>query len=269
MLFTIEGSSYSYERIGKGDPVLLLHGFTGSKENWNSLGEALSENYQVIKIDLPGHGKTKSEAVSMEQCCHHLKEFLKYIKVEEAHVIGYSMGGRLALSFAMTFPEFVKSLVLESSSPGLQSAEERKQRQDRDEKLAQRILNEGVESFVQFWENIPLFDTQKSLPSAVRQEIQQERLSQQAQGLADSLRFMGTGSQASWWKDLKQVKIPSLLLVGELDPKFVKIGQEMNENMSQSEIIIFKGVGHSIHVEAEDQFNEKVKHFLNNIKEDL
>src|SRR5699024_12540594 len=93
------------------------------------------------------------------------------------------------LSFAMTFPEFVKSLVLESSSPGLQSAEERKQRQDRDEKLAQRILNEGVESFVQFWENIPLFDTQKSLPSAVRQEIQQERLSQQAQGLADSLRF--------------------------------------------------------------------------------
>src|SRR5690606_27690055 len=136
---------------------------------------------------------------------------------------GYSMGGRTALAYAAVHPERLQALILESASPGLKTAAEQVERQQRDSELALKILANGIQSFVDKWENIPLFDSQKKLPTEIRDEIKQERLSQQPQGLANSLIGMGTGSQPSYWNHLKDIHIPVLLITGSLDLKFEAI----------------------------------------------
>lgn len=269
MYFKCETASYSYDISGEGEAVLLLHGFTGSKETWSSLKEFLLPKFKVITIDLPGHGQTLSKQVTMEECCHHLAKFLKYIKVEEAHIIGYSMGGRLALSFAMMFPERVRSLILESSSPGLETDKERQDRILQDKKLAGKLNSEGIESFVRFWEDIPLFQSQKSLSLDVRESIRVERLGQEAEGLADSLTYMGTGAQPSWWGKLSSLFLPTLLLVGELDEKFVLINERMAKLIPNCKMEVIKEAGHALHIERPVDFNSIVKQYLITIKEDL
>jgi 2-succinyl-6-hydroxy-2,4-cyclohexadiene-1-carboxylate synthase len=121
--------------------------------------------------------------------------------VKQAYLIGYSMGGRLALSVAMIHPERVSGLVLESSSPGLDSPEERKMRREQDSRLSRRILEEGIESFVDYWEGIPLFASQLSMDPSKRKKVREERLNNNPVGLRGSLIGMGTGSQPSWWTD--------------------------------------------------------------------
>ena len=107
-----------------------------------------------------------------------------------------------------------QSLILESSSPGLKTEDERATRRETDHRLAERILQMVLPSFIDFWENIPLFKTQKELSEEQRQVIREERLSQREIGLANSLRGIGTGSQTSYWERLKAVNIPVLLING-------------------------------------------------------
>ncbi|MBO1914528.1 alpha/beta fold hydrolase, partial [Microvirga sp. 3-52] len=106
--------------------------------------------------------------------------------------VGYSMGGRIALSYTINHPKRVASLILESSTPGLETERERIERMNKDKILAQKICSEGILSFVEFWEGIPLFDTQKKLSTEQQQKIRTERLSQNAVGLANSLLGIGT-----------------------------------------------------------------------------
>src|SRR5699024_1507643 len=91
--------------------------------------------------------------------CDDLKEIFTQLGLTSINLLGYSMGGRTALSFAMFYPEMIQSLILESSSPGLKNATDRVKRMKHDEKLASRIERKGVEAFVDFWEDIPLFHT--------------------------------------------------------------------------------------------------------------
>ena len=144
------------------------------------------------------------------------------------------MGGRLALSYAMEYPHRVRKLILESSSPGLKTEEERKNRQIQDHKLAQFILDKGIESFVDYWENIPLFSTQKSLPEAKQQEIRKQRLQNSPTGLANSLKGMGSGAQPSWWDRLSEFEVETLLLTGSLDQKFCSIAEQMVREMKKA-----------------------------------
>ena len=90
-----------------------------------------------------------------------MKELLDYLHIEKAHILGYSMGGRLAITMACLYPEYVRSLLLENCTAGLEREDERKERCEKDERLADKIEREGIESFVTMWENIPLFETQK------------------------------------------------------------------------------------------------------------
>ena len=102
-----QGVSYEYEVVGSGEPLLLLHGFTGSMETWRSFISSWSEQFQVIVVDLVGHGKTESP----EDVAHYdirnvalqMKELLDYLHIEKAHILGYSMGGRLAITMACLY----------------------------------------------------------------------------------------------------------------------------------------------------------------------
>lgn len=265
--FNVDDATYAYRITGQGPPIVLLHGFTGTKSTWSSVVEELKTNYQLISIDLPGHGETITHSPRiMEDCCADLAQLFNHLKLTCFHLIGYSLGGRTALSYALLYPEFVLSLILESASPGLKSVVERVTRIKSDEKLAQVIGSMGLVSFVDYWENIPLFATQRKLPYEQRHRIRLERLAQSEKGLAQSLRMMGTGSQPSWWDRLSSVSQPVLLIVGEKDKKFIKINQEMKLHFQNATLKMIRNAGHAVHIEQADSFVREISNFMSHVK---
>jgi len=260
---SINRTEYAYEIHGQGEPVLFLHGFTGSKQTWKPFIQKWKKQFQVIVLDLPGHGLTESETnLSMEQCCHDLSELLSRLKIDSINIVGYSMGGRTALSFAMYYPKKIKSLVLESASPGLEDNDEKKARVRSDEKLAKKIIQEGIKSFIDFWQDIPLFASQKNLPESIRKNIYAERISQSPTGLAQSLRGMGTGNQSSWWDSLVHLTCPVLLIVGALDEKFVTINKLIQSKVMHAKLEVVLNAGHAVHIEQAEIFGKLIEEFI-------
>lgn len=266
MMKRVNQINYHLEIVGNGDPLLFLHGFTGSTNTWAPFVPTFSEQYCTVTLDIIGHGRTDApahpERYSMQHAADDIASLLDGLQIDKIHLHGYSMGGRLALLFACTYPERIASLILESSSPGLASEQERNERVGNDEKLAQMIERDGVPSFVDYWESIPLFHTQKRVPLEERKKLRKQRLAQSERGLANSLRGMGTGKQPSLWEELPHLSVPVLLLAGEDDPKFVTIAKKMAQLLPCSQVNIVPAVGHAIHFEAKDTFSEIVLHFL-------
>jgi 2-succinyl-6-hydroxy-2,4-cyclohexadiene-1-carboxylate synthase len=262
----INGMCYRYELSGSGPPVLLLHGFTGTMENWQPHTAVLAESFRVLAVDLPGHGQTSAPAdparYRMEQVAADLAQFVSDLTGRPANLLGYSMGGRLALYLAIHYPALVRSLILESASPGLDDVAARQVRIRQDEALAGRIEREGIEAFVNYWERVPLFASQSRLPENVRQRLRDQRLRNDPQGLTNSLRGMGTGVQPSLWKQLDDLKMPVLLLAGALDEKFVRIAQQMYDRMADARLEIVPDAGHTVHLEAPSVFQNHVLDFL-------
>lgn len=266
MNLAVNGTAYHVEIINKDkqQTVVFLHGFTGSTKSWHPIIEGL-EDAKIVLIDLIGHGQTDSpeatESYSMERQLEDLDALFERLNLERLTLVGYSMGGRTALAYACRSPKRIKVLVLESASPGLASEAERQERRKRDEELAERIVAGGIENFVDRWENIPLFDSQKSLPDSVKRAVRQERLSQNPIGLANSLRGMGTGAQASYWDRLTELDMPVLLVTGQQDVKFGAIAAEMSERLPDA---VHKTIeaGHAIHVEKPVEFATIVREYL-------
>lgn len=256
-------ATYAYQITGQGIPIVLLHGFTGTKKTWASFVSAFKSNFKVITIDLPGHGKTVTRSGrTIEECCTDLARLFDYLQLTQLHLIGYSMGGRTALSFALSYPDSILTLTLESASPGLVSPNERMERIKADEKLARVIEVMGMKSFVNYWENIPLFKAQKKLSDTKQQMIREERLAQSDKGLAESLRMMGTGSQLSYWDELSHFTRPVLLITGEHDKKFIKINENMQNRFINAQHEIIRNSGHAVHIEQPEVFLQIVNHFI-------
>lgn len=256
------GTSRAVCVVGAGPPLLLLHGFTGSMATWYPFISKWARRYQVIAVDIVGHGQTKSpndvDYYTMEHEAAALIECLNVINVKKANILGYSMGGRLALYMKVKYPDRVGQLLLESSSPGLLLEKERHDRQISDNDLADQIVSKGVTAFINQWEKLPLFATQKSLPIETKRLIRKERLSQTSEGLANSLRGMGTGIQPSLWDALKGTVDSADIIVGNLDHKFVEIGKLMIREIPQAKLNVITHAGHAIHVEQPGIFDRMV-----------
>lgn len=258
--------SYHLIEAGQGDPLVLLHGFTGSCAEWQPFIPTLAERYRVLAVDLPGHGLTQGPAnwryYQIPQILDELEHLLIDKELYSAHWLGYSMGGRLALLIGVQRPHLVRSILLESASPGLATVAERRLRREQDETLATRIESIGVSTFVDQWEKVPLFDSQRHLPIEAREALRARRLKNSASGLANSLRGMGTGIQPLLWADLEGMSVDTLLLAGELDQKFVSINERMANRIPRARLQIIPGAGHAIHLEQPDLFLDEVLHFL-------
>lgn len=266
MEIRVNGIHYHVELCGEGFPLLLLHGFTGGASAWSPFCQHWSKHSRLIIPDMIGHGKTEAPAspdrYKIELAANDLRTILDQLGVEQVDLLGYSMGGRLALTFAILYPDKVRNLILESTSPGLSSETERINRREHDGKLAAFITEKGMEAFVEYWENIPLFSTMTVLPSEVKKKIRQQRLSHSPQGLANSLVGMGTGAQPSWWDHLQQIKQPVLLLTGQRDAKFCRIAERMQKEFTNSRWVTIENSGHTIHVEEAEKFGTIVSGFL-------
>jgi 2-succinyl-6-hydroxy-2,4-cyclohexadiene-1-carboxylate synthase len=256
---------YAYHCCGSGPAALLLHGFTGMGEAWSGLAAALGSRFRVITVDLLGHGRSSAPEdpgrYRIERAAEDLAELLGGWVDGPAHLLGYSMGGRLALYFTLAFPQLVRSLVLESASPGLETAEERGRRVAVDEALAARIEQDGVEAFVAEWERLPLFASQLLLPEDTRQELRVRRLQNRAAGLAGSLRGMGAGSQPSLWSRLAEVRPRTLLVAGELDEKYCALNRRMVQALPGARLEVIPRAGHTVHLEQPERYVEIVKQF--------
>ncbi len=246
--------------------IVFLHGFTGSVETWQPVFQYLQGRFKMIAVDLTGHGKSavpiEPECYSMNEQIADLEELFDQLGLETFALVGYSMGGRIALAYTIRYPKRVKALILESASPGLKTELERAERRETDQKLAEKILTEGLLAFVNFWESIPLFDSQKKLSVERQKMIRQERLSQSETGLANSLLGIGTGSQPSYWNNLSSITLPVFLVTGEIDMKFVNIAREMEKYLPTVDHQTIKGAGHAIHVEKPTLFATMIEKYL-------
>jgi 2-succinyl-6-hydroxy-2,4-cyclohexadiene-1-carboxylate synthase len=245
--------AYGVVERGEGEAVVLLHGFTGSSASWGPVLPGLAERHRVVAVDLLGHGESDAPddpgRYAMPRVAADIAALLDQLGVERAHLAGYSMGGRLALYLALASPERWRSLILESSSPGLATAGEQAERAAGDEQLAAFIEAEGIAAFVDYWERLPLFASQEMLPAAVRAQQRWQRLQNRPAGLAGSLRGMGTGVQPALWGRLGEQALPALLLAGALDKKFVAIAQKMARVIPGATLAMVPGAGHTIHLE--------------------
>lgn len=257
----VNGLHYNVEIAGSGRPLVLLHGFTGSADTWQPFVERFRANHQVISIDLLGHGQSDSPSDPMryrvERQIDDLTAVLEELKIDDYDLLGYSMGGRLALHLALAHGERVTGLILESASPGIEPAEERASRIQQDESLATMLEREGIDAFVKYWERLPLFASQMSLPAETRQRLRRQRLSSSKIGLAGSLRGFGAGVSEPLWDRLHELP-PTLLIAGELDEKYANLARRMGNLIPDSTIAIVPGAGHTVHLEKPDEFADLV-----------
>ncbi len=250
--------------------TLFLHGFTGSSASWEQfIAQNGLDRSQILTPDLPGHGANLPadiDAYTMEAAVHDLITGLDANSSNPSdlyHLYGYSMGGRLALYLALTYPERFASLTLESASSGLKTDEERAARRASDEALADRIEQNGIAAFVDEWERLPLWASQQStLTEAQRAALHQQRLHNDARGLANSLRAMGTGVQPSLWDRLWELKMPVLLITGKYDTKFGAISHEIQVTMLYVERRVIPNAGHTVHLEQPQAVGEAWKAFI-------
>lgn len=263
MFLNVNGLQYHVVVKGNGPPLVLLHGFMGSCQTWAPFFSSWSHNYTLIAVDLIGHGKSAApfhfKRYHLEQVTCDLASLLDQLGLFQVNIVGYSMGGRTALAFACRKPERVRALLLESATPGIADPVQRGKRKKIDEARAAFLEEKGVAAFVRDWEQLALFASQRRLPRSVQEAIRQERLANRANGLAQSLRGMGTGNMDPLWEQLHRLRIPVFLVTGEEDDKFCQIAAKMVDHLPQADWEIVSRCGHAPHVELSAIFDKIVK----------
>lgn len=235
------------------DRIVLVHGFTQTMRSWDRLAALLSETYQVVRVDLPGHGGSAEVDLSFEDTAEALGE-----AGGAATYVGYSLGGRLCLRLAVEHPELVQSLVLVGASPGLADAGERQARRAADEALAADIERIGTAAFLDSWLAQPMFATLSLQP----EDLESRRANPPA-GFAGALRRLGTGAQEPLWDRLAELKMPVLMVTGEDDVKFSRLAEEMRAGIGMNaQAVALAGAGHAAHLERPVSFHRLLTAFL-------
>jgi 2-succinyl-6-hydroxy-2,4-cyclohexadiene-1-carboxylate synthase len=198
----------------------------------------------------------------MTACVGQLAAALDELDVHDAHWIGYSMGGRVALAFGVAHSARVASALLVGASAGIRDPRQRADRVRDDEALAERIEREGVEAFVDFWISQPFLVDARRLGARGVAESRKMRLANSAHGLAASLRGMGSGAQRPLHGALARVGAPICLAVGEEDLKFRALAAEMSQELPNARVEIVPEAGHSAHTDNPAAFLELARRFL-------
>jgi 2-succinyl-6-hydroxy-2,4-cyclohexadiene-1-carboxylate synthase len=241
------------EQVGKGPPVVLVHGFTQTHRSWRPVAQRLASLHTLILVDAPAHGGSDAVRTDLRDGAAELGQ-----TGGRAAYLGYSMGGRLCLHMAVARPDLVERLVLVSATAGIDDPEPRAARRASDEALAQQIETDGVAAFVDWWLMQPLFAT-----LAADRADRDDRLANTSGGLAASLRLAGTGSMDPLWDRLAGLAMPVLIVAGERDAAYAEAGRRMVRAIgANASLVLIPGAGHACHLERPDAFTVVVADFL-------
>lgn len=253
MKVKIAQQTFYVTKTGQATPNwVFFHGFMGSGADFARIGAQLPGTSWYI--DLLGHGQTSkvhtASAYAMVQQIQVLEQlFQQLLGHQRINLVGYSMGGRLALGYALTYPERLWNLVLESSTAGLETVQQQADRRAHDALLAQQLQTQPLVQFVNRWEQLPLFASQQQLSAQLRAQIRRQRLTQDPKALAASLVGMGTGAMPNFWPQLVQLALPVTLITGAQDTKFRKITQQMAQQLPRVQRYVVAQAGHNVHLE--------------------
>lgn len=241
---------------------MCLHGFTGSGCDF----EPIARSFACIALDLIGHGSspkpTQAGAYSFAEQNASIWQTVQAQHLQRPILLGYSMGGRLALQLACTKPQAFSGLVLIGASAGLRSASEREMRRRADHELAASIEQKGTSWFAQHWSRQPIIQSQGRIPDPWKTSMQQRQQSNAPHALAMTLRQAGTGSMLPLWDTLTEISLPTLLVTGCEDTKFNAIANEMTALLPRAQHVQLEGAGHCAHLENMAAFSTALQHFL-------
>jgi 2-succinyl-6-hydroxy-2,4-cyclohexadiene-1-carboxylate synthase len=219
---------------------LLLHGFTGTSESLAGLGAPPGS----VAPTLGGHLHTPVRGNFSDEV-----ERLALLGADCDGLFGYSLGGRFVLGILARYPSRFRHAVIVSAHPGLQTDDERSARRQADAKYVAVLREQGLSSFVNKWQALPLWASQGDLPESTKLEQRQQRLRHDALGLAESLIQHGLGEMPDLRPKLAQVQACVDIVVGERDVKFAELGRELATIIPGSRLSIVAGAGHNLLLE--------------------
>jgi 2-succinyl-6-hydroxy-2,4-cyclohexadiene-1-carboxylate synthase len=226
--------------------LVLLHGFTHTGASWGPVIRALGERYSAIAPDIRGHGSASlREPVDVDGV---VDDVLRMVREEHFTLVGYSMGGRVAIHVALALGGRVQRLILIGASPGIADPLEREVRLEADERLAEWISRaHSIEEVARRWAATGVLAGQSPQVAAAAHA---DRLRNTPEGLARALRELGTGALPSTWERLDELAMPVVLVAGERDEKFTATAERMAEKIRSARVVIAQGAGHAVHLEA-------------------
>ena len=246
-------------------PIVFLHGFMGSGQDWAEVIDVLSDTYYCLAIDLPGHGKslhfTDNRSYTISEASLGVVDAMNKAGISPAPIVGYSMGGRLALNLAIHHRHVCSRLIIESATAGIADENDRALRLAEDEKRALELEQGEFEDFLRTWYRQPIFASLVDSEEELQDVLRQRRKNEPAE-LAKALRGMSVGAQAPLWESLPRLNMPVLLVTGEQDGKFKNIVQKMATSLPDATVEIVPEAGHNAHVERPSAVARRIDKFL-------
>ena len=244
-------------------PILFIHGFTGSSKSWKKIRENL--NYPSLAVDIPGHAKSTFNNLNED---YYFKDFtnelylsLLSINIKKIHLCGYSMGARLALAFTSKYPNFVKTLILESGTVGISDTEEKDEIRNKDLNKSMRI-KENLNEFIKDWEGNALFDQQLSRNKEGFINQRQIRLAHDKIQLSKSIEVFSKGNMPYLLNSYVKLSLPIIIINGKDDRKYIKEGRVMLNANDNSKQYIIDEAGHNVHLDNPSLFLRTLSPYL-------
>lgn len=236
-------------------PYVGLHGFTGQPDSWSEVMDLLGQGTAAVRCLCPsllGHGMSPPAtlAAAFEDEVDRLAAIVEAAGMAGSHLLGYSMGGRLALGLLLRYGSLFRSATLVGVHGGIRDDGARRQRRQVDEARARDLETGGLESFLDHWENLPLFASQQHLPEEVRQCQRRQRRRHRAEGLAAALRILGPANMPDYHDQLTGLDLPVTLVVGEYDEKFLGLAKPLLRALPRGRLEVVPEVGHNVVLEA-------------------
>jgi 2-succinyl-6-hydroxy-2,4-cyclohexadiene-1-carboxylate synthase len=230
---------------------LLLHGFTGSPQSWSRVVSCAELDRTPLTPTLAGHGLDwQSRAVqSFDGEVTRLGSLASAVEPPRL-LCGYSMGARVALGLLVRQPHLFDAALLIGLHPGLSDEAARAERRNADASRARQLRQNGLETFVAAWEELPLFASQRDLPREVSAEQRRFRLDHVAEGLARSLEALGLAEMPNYRASIASIGVPITLMTGALDRKFSEIARALDQENTHVDTEVVEGVGHNVVLEA-------------------
>ena len=256
-------------------PVVFVHGFMQSSHTWDDVMACLRSDMVPYTFSWPD-GSTDQpgdQSCSLDHAVESLGQFLEHVSDQHPMaplpmVVGYSMGGRIAISLvehgmSQGRRPSIGGLLLESPGLGPNDEQQRQEMANRNHEWAERLRKDGLPSFVDWWEGLDLFASQRDLPERIRRRVREDRLRQDPMRLAAQLEQAGQHCMADRPRNLQALDWlanahrPVRYMAGSRDRKYAAIANDLDrhwESTDWAQSTIVDGVGHSIHLEDPEAF---------------